>query len=551
MASSFFKAAVIGILLASLFVVMGSAAPGDTQIRKPTTSVDLEDAGDETNNPENATDFPRVYDQNTSSETNEPSKNPSINWTTWNTSGVKPYEALSLSITVNTSGFGVTNEWGVYYENRSGEVCDQDTSRQLVAQTGTNYDQIRNFTAPLPIDQVLSLLQVCIWGSSSIAGGTIWMWDIRTNGTIETTNPLWRNQQQNVSTILKGQAVELAAQGNDSRNLSHATLATNETGVWENKTGNYSSPTNLYTQNEWTWSNFTWDNKSVTAGSTVGWKIWYNDTAGNHNATDTMTFSLEPPFLAVNLTNPPSPFTAVQNATFTLNASVTCRNGDCGKVNATARYNASSTEPDTLIPEAAGSQPFHTVNKENNITCATELLQDETCYASWEINATGTAGSTWAVDVNFSATTLDTVAWNDTDDAEINMVEKVVEVLLRWQTIDFGELFVGTTNNPAVNNSDNAYNVTVTDSSSVNTDLWINATDLEQEDGNNVIGVSNMTWNTTMNTAETPLSYTFQPFRRNVAPGTNTTMFYWLDMPLGIAADNYTGTLWVKANETS
>lgn len=40
----------------------------------------------------------------------------------------------------------------------------------------------------------------------------------------------------------------------------------------------------------WTWSNFTWSNSSITEGTIVGWRIYYNDTSGNENVTDIQTF---------------------------------------------------------------------------------------------------------------------------------------------------------------------------------------------------------------------------------------------------------------------
>lgn len=42
----------------------------------------------------------------------------------------------------------------------------------------------------------------------------------------------------------------------------------------------------------WTWSNYTWHNNSITAGTIVAWKIYYNDTAGNINVTVMQTFNV-------------------------------------------------------------------------------------------------------------------------------------------------------------------------------------------------------------------------------------------------------------------
>jgi hypothetical protein len=49
----------------------------------------------------------------------------------------------------------------------------------------------------------------------------------------------------------------------------------------------------------WAWSNYTWLNSSTPQLTTVGWRIYYNDTSGNQNSTDIMTFTIKD-------TNPPS-----------------------------------------------------------------------------------------------------------------------------------------------------------------------------------------------------------------------------------------------------
>jgi len=71
--------------------------------------------------------------------------------------------------------------------------------------------------------------------------------------------------------------------------LDYATLATNETGVWENKTA-YGSPKDMGDASSAAWSNFTWQNTSLDCNQVVGWKIYYNDTLGKENVTDVKTF---------------------------------------------------------------------------------------------------------------------------------------------------------------------------------------------------------------------------------------------------------------------
>jgi len=81
--------------------------------------------------------------------------------------------------------------------------------------------------------------------------------------------------------------------------------------------------------NQWQWSNFTWSNSSVAGGTTVGWRIYYNDTSGNNNGTDIMTFTIRettPPRWFTNTTSIAatySPTTASQlNITWTDNVAV-------------------------------------------------------------------------------------------------------------------------------------------------------------------------------------------------------------------------------------
>jgi len=53
---------------------------------------------------------------------------------------------------------------------------------------------------------------------------------------------------------------------------------------------NYSSPKKLNKDNKWQWTNFTWQNSSIPNGTVIGWQIYYNDTSGNLNSTNVMSF---------------------------------------------------------------------------------------------------------------------------------------------------------------------------------------------------------------------------------------------------------------------
>jgi hypothetical protein len=142
------------------------------------------------------------------------------------------------------------------------------------------------------------------WSNANVAPGTqVWwrIWYNDSSGNVNVTDymnftiklvdtpPKWRNQGQNTSTPDIDDDVLLYAQGQDETALEFAWLETNESGVWENKSGVYGSPMYMGGVNAWTWSNFTWKNTSLTPGTHVGWRIWYNDSSGNVNVTDYMT----------------------------------------------------------------------------------------------------------------------------------------------------------------------------------------------------------------------------------------------------------------------
>ncbi|HEC77005.1 MAG TPA: DUF2341 domain-containing protein [Thermoplasmatales archaeon] len=68
-------------------------------------------------------------------------------------------------------------------------------------------------------------------------------------------------------------------------------------------TGKYGSPMKMQENNEWQWSNFTWGNPSIPAGTKVGWRIYYMDTSGNINCTDIMSFVVTPDVTSPEIKN--------------------------------------------------------------------------------------------------------------------------------------------------------------------------------------------------------------------------------------------------------
>lgn len=74
----------------------------------------------------------------------------------------------------------------------------------------------------------------------------------------------------------------------DGHQLGVANSTTMRGGAVE---GYYNSPFDCSdVADTWTWSNFTWTNSSISAGTTIQWRIYYNDTYGNVNGTSIHTF---------------------------------------------------------------------------------------------------------------------------------------------------------------------------------------------------------------------------------------------------------------------
>jgi hypothetical protein len=70
-------------------------------------------------------------------------------------------------------------------------------------------------------------------------------------------------------------------------------------GTEESQT--YGSPMNMTKNSNWQWSNFTWSNCSVVAGTRIVWRIYYNDTVNNQNATDIQVFDVVPIKIIITL----------------------------------------------------------------------------------------------------------------------------------------------------------------------------------------------------------------------------------------------------------
>ncbi|NOR85256.1 hypothetical protein GQ473_04000, partial [archaeon] len=90
--------------------------------------------------------------------------------------------------------------------------------------------------------------------------------------TVDIESPQWSLQKQTVvgvdtTTVYRNQTIELSAYFIDNFELNTSFIETNESGVWENKTANYTSPKSLV--GSASWANFSWSNSSTIPGTVV------------------------------------------------------------------------------------------------------------------------------------------------------------------------------------------------------------------------------------------------------------------------------------------
>jgi hypothetical protein len=138
--------------------------------------------------------------------------------------------------------------------------------------------------------------------------------------------------------------------------------------------------------------------------------ITYNDMTNlsqelSRNPSDSLTYSESITgrtlgYLDMVIVQPVGSILVRNGESFLLNATITCKEKDCGDINATARY-------DTNVIDTTGILYVDTMLR----SCT--LNQDETCYVNWTVS-TGSDGN-WNIDVN--ATPYD----NDTADISLSV----------------------------------------------------------------------------------------------------------------------------------
>lgn len=275
--------------------------------------------------------------------------------------------------------------------------------------------------------------------------------------------------------------------------------------------------------------------------------VYANDTAGNiGSATVFFTFLSE---LEANLTEPDYSIVTdiIQNTTFLVNATVFCRNGACGSVAGTVRYNASSPVPDTEISAIFGAQPLFinepaaaaTKSCNNN-----PLAEGSFCNLTWIINATGALNSGWTLGVNFSSDSAGAPP-NRTENATVSIVPCVVDINIIWNEIEFGGMLLPNSLTAASGNAGKLYNISVNEGS-CDTDVYVKGEDFRNKTMGYSFGIGNLSWSNTSEDYASSYNMTesYAPVKINAAGKTNATMWYWVNVP-PVFAGNYNTTVYI------
>ncbi|MFB6241457.1 MAG: hypothetical protein ABEJ36_01480 [Candidatus Nanosalina sp.] len=279
-------------------------------------------------------------------------------------------------------------------------------------------------------------------------------------------------------------------------------------------------------------------------------KFLVNDTSNNAGSYDYHDLkAVKLGFLNVSLVRPPNDTILQRNKSFNITAEAECVNGRCGEVNISARYNETGSSANTLIPENSGL-PFHTLEP-NTRVCDGFLSRGEQCSENISTNATGSIDSSHLLDVNASSNYSE-ISINDSEGNEVT-IESIVIMDLSWNTTRFGVADPGRQNVSAKGNDNLKYNITITEESNQADSLFVRATNLTSKvDPSYAIRPGNITLGFDQDSSGGfQLAYTFIEIMSDIDPGTVINTFYHLDVPTGMTAGDYNGSMIFKANSTS
>ena len=239
--------------------------------------------------------------------------------------------------------------------------------------------------------------------------------------------------------------------------------------------------------------------------------------------------------LIVFLNEPPDNTIVPRYRNFTVNATVICRDANCGSVQGRARYNSSGSEPNTDISTTPGATPFYTFDS-NPQNC--NLNQDDNCTMIWKVNSTGSLDSYYNIDVLFSNPSNDTN--NSLVRIGIVLVLNVSTGSIDWGNQDSDQQGLAAPGNP--------YQVGLDENSNDAAGLYIKGTDLTGSTST-PIEVSNISWCKECSgyLTSTRMNNSYQLIQSSPPSGITYDTYFWLDTP-PVYYGQYTGSITIMAN---
>jgi hypothetical protein len=293
-------------------------------------------------------------------------------------------------------------------------------------------------------------------------------------------------------------------------------------------------------------------NRSFITVAEYNWNVTCGGSAEYEGlgTNDTVVVTSRP-WLEVLLAGPVNNKNVAMNSTFIVNATVICRDGFCGNVSGTARYN-SSQNPDTNIPTLE-SVPFYVMDNANpNLNCTNNPMSNgDWCNITWTVNATGDVGTTYKIGTEVSSS-LSYVYLNHTENSTVIIVSCIIDITLYWDSVNFGSVQSGSTANPAPGNAGEDYNITIEPLTTCNIDLYINSTDfVHKTDTDYCIPHDNITFSNTTNDFSMGYNLTgsWDVIRLDVPRDTNVTTYYWINAPYSLLSGEYSGTIEIEGVE--
>lgn len=334
---------------------------------------------------------------NSSNNYNEIPESPITNITgipsdiVWGSNNKRLVSAASDLKIFNTSNYQVENSLDTSFSN----IENTPEVNWLLSGTNGGTTQIYNFPE-LTSEENITILEDQTHEQVDMATNLLTFRASRvgvyTYQFTENASPIYRNLQDTSTNggIEENEDITISAEWKDQDSgLTNITLATNTSGSFQNVTGEFGSPVTFdpAKPNEYVDTTFNWEYNSLTAGQTLGYKIYAEDSDGNQNVTETGSVYINTPPSIGEIQVQPVPTTISNNVEI--------------KVNVTDDQN--SVQNVTLdLTDADGTLEY------NNIVMNDDAAIDEQYSFSFNPDDDPSSVGTWQIDVTATDQYLDT-----------------------------------------------------------------------------------------------------------------------------------------------